>query len=485
MQEVDSVAGQLDEDDDAVASAESLESPDWLESPTRTLAAFAAATSFEDLSAADLARATRLVIEAIGCALGAHAIEQGRMYADYAELQGGRPESTVIGTRTVTSAPMAAWANAGLINTLDFDDTLFGHPGATVVGPAIAVGEARHVSGRDLLTAVVVGYEVSLRVAESIRASTQRWRQVAASSSAQTFGAAAAAAKLLDLDARATARAYGLAASMAPVPAVRKFGTRDGGRIAWTKNQYCASAIAGVMGAQLAGRGITGPETILDGDTGFWVMAGSDRSDTSVLTAGLGGRWRIHRVAFKPYPCCRFFHAAVDGLAKLVADHNVAPDAIAQIRVSSVSHLQTFLNRMPQNPFDAEFSLPHALALIAIGVPPGLAWFDPAHLEDPTVLSLMNAVEVVVDERAEDDFCAHRPYATTVELVTRDGTRRRVQVVAPLGHPSNPMSEAELDRKFMDLAGSVVGHERAEDLLALLRRLPDLDDIGESLHLLA
>src|SRR5690606_29733139 len=101
------------------------------------------------------------------------------------------------GAQAMTSAPLASWANAGLINALDFDDTLFGHPGATVVGPALSVAEALNASGRELITAVAVGYEVSLRVSEAVRASIGRWRQVTASSTAQTFGAAAVAAKLL------------------------------------------------------------------------------------------------------------------------------------------------------------------------------------------------------------------------------------------------------------------------------------------------
>lgn len=448
------------------------------ESPTQAVAEFAYTTGFDDLSSHDICRLTRLVIEAVGCALGARVLEQGRMYNDFAQEHGGRQEATILGTSTRTSAAMAAWANAGLINALDFDDTLLGHPGSTAVGPALALAEVQHVSGRDLLTALAVGYEVSLRVSEAVRASVGRWRQVAASSTAQTLGAAAVSAKLLELDERATSTAYGLAASMAPIPSTRKFGTQDGGRISWTKNQYPAAAEAGVRGAQLAARGAVGPETILDGETGFWVMAGSDRFDPSALTAGLGLDWRFHNVAFKPYPCCRFFHASIDALQALIDVEHVRPDDITTIRVTSISHLQTFLNRRPITPYDAEFSLPHALALTALGVRPGLAWFDGVHLVDPSVHALMDAVEVKVSPEAEDAFKEHQPYRTKVELVMRNASHREAFIDIPLGHPASPMSNLELDEKFLHLAGSVIGTARAEQALEILNQLPDVDDVA-------
>jgi 2-methylcitrate dehydratase PrpD len=472
------------QDRDSLA-VQPVSSEEQIKAPTRTLAAHAAATTFGDLSNRDATRLTRLIVEAVGCALGAQILEQGQMYVGYVRDQGCRPKSTVLGTSSMTSSALAAWANSGLINTLDFDDTLFGHPGATVVGTALAVAEARHATGRDLLTAVAVGYEVSLRVSEAIKASVGRWRQVTASSTAQTLGAVAAAAKLLGLDEDATEMAYGLAASMAPVPAIRKFGTQDCGRIAWTKNQYAAAALAGVTGAQLAARGAVGPEAVLDGDTGFWIMAGSDRFDPSALVDGLGDDWRFHQVAFKPYPCCRFFHPSIDALVELLKAENVRPDDVAVIRVNSVLHLQTFLNRRPVTPYDAEFSLPHALALTALRVRPGLDWFDEAHLRNTRVHELMDAVQVDVSEEAERAFALHRPYRTKVELGTRDGHRTQISVDAPLGHPVNPMTEEALDAKFLHLAGSAIGVGGAEHLLKTLSRLQDVDDVAELLPLLA
>jgi 2-methylcitrate dehydratase PrpD len=477
--------GQVSGVDPETLATRPMSSEEQITAPTRALATHAAATAFGDLSSRDVSRLTRLVVEAVGCALGAQALEQGRLYVDYVRDQGCRPKSTVLGTSTMTSAALAAWANAGLINTLDFDDTLFGHPGATVVGTALAVAEECHASGCDLLTAVAVGYEVSLRVSEAIKASVGRWLQVTASSTAQTLGSVAAAAKLLDLDESRTEMAYGFAASMAPVPAIRKFGAQDCGRIAWTKNQYAAAALAGATGAELAARGAVGPVAVLDGDTGFWIMAGSDRFDPSALVDGLGDDWRFHQVAFKPYPCCRFFHPSIDALMELLKAENVGPDDVAEIRVISVLHLQTFLNRRPVTPYDAEFSLPHALALTALRVPPGLDWFDGAHLHNPRVLELMDAVQVEVSEEAERAFEVHRPYRTKVELVTRDGRPIQMSVDAPLGHPTNPMTEEALDAKFLHLAGSAIGFGRAEHVLKTLSRLQDFDDVAELLPLLA
>lgn len=454
-------------------------------SGTRALAEMVAKADLSSLSPDDVRYLIKLVVDAIGCALGAPSLAPGQLYIEFAKQEGGRLESTILGTSIRASSSMAAWANAGLINTLDFDDTLLGHPGATTIGPAFALAEALGSSGIELLTALAAGYEASLRVSDSVRASVPRWRQVTSSATAQTFGAAAVAASLLKLDTETTATAFGLAASMAPVPSTRKFGTQDGGQISWTKNQYAAASKAGVLGARLAAAGAVGPTTILDGARGFWVMAGSDQTNPEALHRTPGSAWQFRNVALKPYPCCRFFHSAIDALRTLMTSTNLGRHGIKAIKVSSVQHLATFMNRRPESTYDAEFSLPYALALTAQGIPPGLGWFDSFYLNEPGTLALMDAVEVESSPRAEAAFRAKQPYTTRVTVIGEDGSKQGASVKVPRGHPLNPLSDGHLDEKFLSLAASAIGLERAHSALEGLKRLEEAKNVGSIFPMLA
>lgn len=432
---------------------------------TRAVARHIQRATYDTLAPHVVDRVKRHLTDAVGCAVGAHTLREGRELVDFARTEGGSGEVKVIGSDLGTTLRSAVWANASLINTLDFDDVLYGHPGATVVGAALTLADAIDAPGRELIAAIAVGYDVSLRVSRAIDPTAARWRVVTSSATPQTIGAAAAASRLLGLDEDACIVALGHAASLAPVPAIRKYGTRDGGRITWLKNQYGQAAAAGVTGALLAARGIRGPLSILDGERGFWIMAGSDRFDAKYLTEASSDFEGIVDVALKPYPCCRFFHAAIDGATEILEASGLGPEDVDQVNISSVSHLATFMHRRPSSGFDAEFSLPHAIAATLLGRPPGLEWFDETQLVSASMQSLMDAVTVSADPVSELAFEERQSYPTTVTITTHGGRHLKSQVLQARGHPTKPLSAEEVHEKFSGLTAAAWTPEKSEQVI--------------------
>jgi 2-methylcitrate dehydratase PrpD len=265
--------------------------------------------------------------------VGGFPLESSRMALDVLRLNGGAGAITIPGSDARLSLLGAAYLGGHTANALDFDDCFRdgapSHPGATVIPPALAVAEDRAASGAELMTAIVAGYEVSLRIGRALDASPSRKAQVMGYGTWQTFGATAAAASLMKLDAQRIRSAFGLAGLQAPVPGVRKSveGLRPYG---WIKNAYGMCAQAGLLSALMAESGFHGHQNIFDGPFGFWIMAGSDQHDVSGYR-DLGTDWMITRVEFKPYACCRWSHTMIEGLAKL--RKGLAPEDILRGRL--------------------------------------------------------------------------------------------------------------------------------------------------------
>ena len=191
------------------------------------------------------------MLDSIGCSVGGSRLEPGKIVVEFFEGIGGTPEATVFATGKRLPLMNAVYVNAFLANVLDFDDTYanLAHPGATVIPPALAVAEKIRANGRRLLTAVVVGYETSLRVGLAIQATPDRYKQVLGLSTWQIVGSAVVAGKLLEFARKQMSNAIGLACVNAPVPCTRKLGLELEERpFAWSKNNYGWAAMGGVMG---------------------------------------------------------------------------------------------------------------------------------------------------------------------------------------------------------------------------------------------
>ena len=447
-------------------------------SPTAVLAHYTAAASLDGVPAPVVQKVKELILDHLGCALGGSRTPLARAAADVAGNGGG---ATVAGTRTKTAPGPAAFANAMAANALDYDDTgATGHPGATIIPAALALAETRRLGGDAFLLAALVGYEVWAHIAGAIQPGWERRVLVYGNGVTQTFGAAAASARLLGLDVERTLCAFGLAGAFAPLPHDGKIGW-DETRVSWVKDNVAWPAEGGLRAALLAERGFTATREILDGERGLWIMAGSDRCDFNRMTRGVGTEFDVLRVSVKPYPCCRWLHSTVDAVRQAMAEHRVDPREVRQVTVRSMAPLvDWFQIRRPATMVDAEFSVPHAVAMTLLGRPRPDWWLE-ANRTDPDALALMDRVTVELDEAAQAEYAQHRNSAripATVIIETARGTFERTRKLCH-GGPDEPMTWREIEEKFRELAEPVIGGRRAAAVLQMVTELEAVGSLDE------
>jgi 2-methylcitrate dehydratase PrpD len=234
------------------------------------------------------------------------------------------------------------YASAGL----DFSDN---HPGSTLIPAALAVGEHLVASGPSLIEAMVAAYEISIRIGTAIQPSRERMKEVWFVRTWQTFGAVAAAGKLLSLDSVEMANAFGIAGVTSPLPCGNSWGLRP---------QHWV----------LQGGSFKGNRSVLDGEHGFWRIAGSDRCDFDVMTRDLGKDYLLPMMSFKPYPSCRWTHSTLDAVKEIVEERKLVGGQIEQVVVKSFpQHTTHLIDYEPATLVDAEFSTPYTVAMILAG----------------------------------------------------------------------------------------------------------------------
>jgi 2-methylcitrate dehydratase PrpD len=318
--------------------------------------------------------------------------------------------------------------------------------GAPVIPAALAMAEREGRTGARFLTAVVAGYEAALRIASAVQPS--HWRRGFLSmGTCGTFGAAAAAGHCLDLGADPLANALGLAGIQAAGLNSSIYGEGDMGK------RLCPShaASAGIVSALLAQKGFTGSTNVVEQRKGF-CAAFADEYDLARVTEGLGKTFEISRTSLKPYSCCRYNHAAIDGLLDILGAESIGADALAAIRVRTYDIAVT--NRPhrthPTTVFDAKMSLPFCLAVVAHARRAGEGDFTEASLEDPRLSALAGRVTVEADPDMSRVFPQQWPAHVRVQL--HDGRAFERLVPYPKGEPEAPMTESEVRDKFRDLA---------------------------------
>lgn len=440
-------------------------------SVTTTLAAFAAGLPVQDIPAGVMARALALATDLGGSILRA-AQEAESTPAVLAMLErlgmAGDGPCTVFGLNRRYGAAAAALLNGTLGHSLDFDDTHADsslHPSAPVVPAALAAAELTGASGPALIAAIVTGFEVCCRLGMALDPTAHYARGFHPTATAGTFGAAAAAGRLLGLDAQAMAAAFGIAASQAS--GSLQFLVNG----AWNKRyQVGEAAMKGLMAATLAAEGFIGAEDAIDGRHGF--LGGySDGADPARAVAGLGSTWETLRIGLKPYPACRYTHAAVDGILSLRRALKLQPDEVQAITVGLHRNGITLVGspldgkRHARSVVDGQFSMPFAAAVALIR--DGFGWDDYDLLGTPEAEALAARVDVVRDESLEG---LRHPFGATLTLRARD-TDHRLRIPDPSGEPETFPDAAALAAKFRALAGPVL-NEGTERLLSRLRGLP-------------
>lgn len=441
---------------------------------TAQLAAFAANLKFEDIPAPVVRKTEDLLVDWFGSALagkGARAVESIAHFA--AAMGPGQGACEVLIHRACTSPYMAAMVNAAASHVAEQDDVHNGsvfHPATIVFPVALAVAQALGASGKSLLAASVVGYEVGIRVGEFLGRS--HYKVFHTTGTAGTLAAAATVGHLLGLNAEKMQHAFGSA------------GTQSSGlweflrTAADSKQLHTAhSAAAGLMAAYLARDGFTGAAAILEGPQGMGAGMSTD-ADPSRLVDALGTRWATAETSFKYHASCRHTHPAADALLQVMQAHQLEVSDLAQVvthvHQGAIDVLGPVVN--PVTVHQSKFSMGTVLALVAQHGHAGLAEFD-AHFASPGTQALRDKVSMVLD--AEVDAAYPRRWIGKVTVHTLDGRVLTGRVDEPKGDPGNTLSRDEITAKALRLiaysgAATVAEAQTAIDGLWAMASVPKL-----------
>jgi 2-methylcitrate dehydratase PrpD len=444
---------------------------------TSTIAHYIVASKFEQIPQRVVEKTKQVLLDTLGCGIGGSETEPGRIVSDFAVQQGGTREATLFGRGDRINCVMAGYTNGILVDVLDYQETLLCHPSTTVIPAALALAERERCTGKDLLTAIVVGYDVCMRIGAAVKPSPAVSKVVAVVYCSLAFGAGAAAAKVLRLDEERVAHCIGYTGACTPVPTWISKWPRP---LHYIKNNFGEQTRAGIMGALLAQMGFLGPRPMLDHELGFWRMIGSDRYDKRLALEGLGEEYRIMADTFKPYPSCRWNHPTLDMVTEIMKDNGLQTDQIEQITVKTFDEMaQWFADYAPTNIVDAEFSLPYAVAMVLAGVEPGPEWYRDDILKSDTIKDLTGRVILETDSLADKKFYEGGGYPTTVEIRVRDGRIVSKSADFARGDPRKPMTNDELVEKFRRLTTPIIGAVKSKRLRQLIEDLEGVTDISE------
>src|SRR6058998_625780 len=445
---------------------------DVMPSAARRLARFVIGLRLDDVPSPVVTKAPLLALDTLGCALASTRYDFGRAAVQTAERLGGPQESTLVGSKVRVAAANAVLANATLAHGLDFDDTredAIVHTGSVAITTGLAVGEALGASGPATLAAMVGGVEVMCRVGLAVPGKFHA-RHYHPTALVGTFGAAAVAGKLHGSTEDQLVHAFGVCGSQAG--GIIEY-LADG---TWTKRLHPGwAAHAGVVATLLAQSGFTGPETVFEGEHGFYraFAGGHDERRLDELLGSLGRAWELERLTLKPYPCGSIAHPYMDCALRLRERHRLAPDQIAEVQCRTaagpVPRLWEPLHakHRPPNGYAAKFSLPYLLAVMFVRGWAGLADFTDEAVRDETVLRVAGTVGYDVDETIDYP----RQFVGHVAVRLRDGRRLEAHQDHPRGGADFPLTPAELAAKFRSNATLALTPAVADAIIAEVGRL--------------
>jgi 2-methylcitrate dehydratase PrpD len=430
---------------------------------TQAVARFVADLRADALPPAVVGRAKAALVDTVACALAGGEAAASRAVLAVVAAEAGAAQAGVLTTGRRVALSQAALANAALASALDWDDGHYDaltHPGAAVAPAALAVAEAHRRSGRDVVAAVVAGYEVAIHAGVVLNARPRE--RLYGSGAPGAYGAAAAAARLLGLDASRVAHALGI--THAHLPASPVLDSIPHGVM--TKESVAWGAATGTTAALLAAAGFTGPPTALpEPDT-----------DADPAAAAPGEPFRILEVYVKRYPACLWTHAAVDAALALRHAHALTGPHVAEVTVWTHQRALSIDDPAPHSIEAAQYSLPYTVAAALADGELGVEQMRQARLGDARLRQLAARVRLALDPRLDAMFPARR--AARVEIRTTDGRKAEHEVLTIRGSAEDPLSAGELDDKFHRLAGPVLGARATGRALEVLRDIERYDDLA-------
>jgi 2-methylcitrate dehydratase PrpD len=446
-----------------------------------SLGVFIKNLKYKDLPKEVISKAKLSLLDTLGVILAGSNTDIGTKLISMARDLGGKPESTILGGCIKVPSLTAAYVNGTMGHVHELDDGhrfALGHPGVTTIPAALALAEKVGTNGKDLITAIVVGYDIFVRIAKVVNPS-HRGRGFHTTGTCGTFGAATAAGKILDLDEKGYVNAIGIAGLhasglMEVMSGESQVKPLNAGR----------AAHDGILSAILAENGISAPDTILEGKKGFF-KAYSDAFNSNILLEKLGGTFHIMGTYFKFHAACRHAHPAIDGIISLMSEYHINIEDIEKVIVDTyqAAYDLTGTEYEPKTESTAKFSMPYCIAATLKYGKVGIDEFTPNKISNRDTLQLAKKVVVRVDP--EIDKLAPEKRGAKVTVHMKGGTKYDHVVENPRGEPENIVSKNEVIDKFKILTRNTLERVKIDTIIKSVKKLEKLDDISDLIMLLA
>ena len=446
---------------------------------TQEFASYCDRMKFNDLSdeVIDCAKYRFLDFISVACR-GSKEDPSQTIYRFVKEMDKG--EGVIVGTKEKAPYLYSALANGTSSHAIEMDDVdneASLHPGVVVFPSALATGEMAGASGKRFILAVVLGYEVMVRLGRALGPENSYKRGFHPTGTCGTFGSSVASSKILGLQEEEILNAIGISGSQAA-------GSMEYlAQGAWTKPFHAGwAAHSGMVAALLSGKGFKGPSSILEGRDGF-LHAYSNGADPSKVLEGIGSRLQILRTSVKSHACCRYMHPPIDAVLKIVNENNLRPEQVKKIKVGVLKAGTSLIAEPieskynPQSIVDAQFSMPFGAAVALLYGKAGLNEFQLSTIRSRPVREMMRKVECTVDPELDRTF--PKQWRATAEILTEDEKSYSTTVEYPKGDPENPLSWEEMKERFHDLTGQIMTRERRLKIIEEVERLDGVKDIGK------
>jgi 2-methylcitrate dehydratase PrpD len=448
------------------------------------LAKYIVNTRYDDIPRNVVEIAKKFIIDSVGVGMAGSSAPGNVEIMDLIKEWGGKKESSILVYADKVPAPAAAFANSILIHSNDYDDThgrTATHANVTALPAALSIAEKMGSTGKEFITAVILGVDVTCRLALASNL-FHGWHNTA---TVGIFGATAAASKILGLNEAQMVNAMGIAYSQA---AGNRQGRQDG---ALTKRlQPAFSTRAGVTAAFLAQRGVTGARNVIQGEWGFFRLY-HDASRkfepdkwAEVLKEGLGERFEVVNLGIKPYPCVRCSHAAIDGALGLATQRNIEAREIEDVTIYTNQRVIDTAGspfEIRTDPLvDAQFSIPYTVAAALIRKKINLDTFEEKTIRDPDIGKLAASVKVVLDPGFKESVGVEGPIKIRIKM--KDGSALEQRVEFASGHSQNPLTEEQFSEKFRDClkhAAKPISLKKIEKTFSMLAEIDEVNNISQ------
>jgi 2-methylcitrate dehydratase len=444
------------------------------------LAKYAEEVQYEDLKERTVVETKKRVIDSIGCAIGAFKEAPVRIARETVVSTYPGKSSTLLGTRVKTSPDMAAFVNGIMIRYFDYNDTYLSkepaHPSDNI-SACMAAGEAARSSGREVVAAVALAYELQCRLCDAADIRHRGWDHVCYG----LVSSALASGKLLGLPSARLTHAVNI--SLNSHIAMRQ--VRAGELSEWKGASFANAARNAVFSAILAGRGMTGPSPIFEGEMGFFKQVSGPFDLDVEAFGGRSGEFKIDETYLKYFPA--EYHAQSAVWAALEARREIeGPEDVDAVEIYTHEAGYTILGRdrekwSPSTKETADHSLPFMVGMALLKGRVDNSTYSPRNFRDPRVLKFLERIKVFEDKGLTDLYPRH--IANRVVLRLRNGTTVSKEVDDPKGHPNNPMTNEEVESKFRRLTAKAMSERKASQVLSHLWRLEEEDDISSLLRL--